>query len=116
MNRRTFGSLLIIALAGATLARAEQAKPKPAAKAPATFSGEITAIDAQAHTFTVRGPAASAREMKFRVEAGAKLMIDGRSKSINDLARGEHVKVTYTGTGDLLTATAVTVEQPRKKG
>jgi hypothetical protein len=116
MNRRTFVSLLIVALAGTALARAEQAKPKPAAKSPMTFSGEITAVDAQARTFTARGPEASAREMKFRVEAGAKVMVNGHPKSINDLTRGEHVRVTYTGTGDLLTATAVTVEQPKKKG
>ena len=119
MNRKTLGSLVLIAVAGAVLVGAEQAKsqakPKPMAKTPATFSGEIVGVDAQAHTFTVRG-SDPAHEMKFRAEAGSKVIVNGQPKSVTDLTRGEHVKVTYTGAGDLLTATAVTIEQPKKKG
>lgn len=120
MNRRTLGILVLLATAFAVIVGAEQAKsqakPKPVAAAPQTFSGEIVAVDATAHTFTVRGSDVPAREMKFRAEAGAKVMVNGQSKSASDLARGEHVKVTYTGTGDVRTATAVTVEQQKKKG
>jgi hypothetical protein len=118
MNRKALGILVLIATAFAVLVGAEQAKsqakPRPAAKAPTTFSGEITAVDAQAHTFAVRGP--DGHEMKFRAEAGSKVIVNGQPKAVTDLARGEHVKVTYSGSGDVLTATAVTVEQPKKKG
>jgi hypothetical protein len=118
MNRKAAGILVLIATAFAVLVGAEQAKsqakPKPMAKAPATFSGEIVTVDAQAHTFAVRGP--DGHEMKFRAEAGSKVMVNGQPKSVTDLTRGEHVKVSYTGSGDVLTATAVTVEQPKKKG
>lgn len=120
MNRKTLGSLVLIAVAGAVLVGAEQAKsqakPKPMTKTPTTFSGEIVAVDAQAHTFTVRGSEIPAHEMKFRAEAGSNVIVNGQPKPVTDLTRGEHVKVTYTGAGDVLTATAVSVEQPKKKG
>ncbi len=73
-------------------------------------------MDTQAHTFTVRSNEAPAHDMKFRAESGAKVMVNGQAKSAGDLVRGEHVKVTYTGTGEVRTATAVTVEQAKKKG
>jgi len=118
MNRKALGILVLIATAFAVFVGAEQAKsqakPKPMAKAPTTFIGEIVSVDGQARTFAVRG--SDGHEMKFRAEAGSKVMVNGQPKAIADLARGEHVKVTYTGSGDVLTATAVTVEQPKKKG
>ncbi len=118
MNRKALGGLVLIVTACAVLVGAEQAKSqakqKPMAKAPTTFSGEIVSVDGQAHTFAVRG--ADGHEMKFRAETGSKVMVNGQPKTVTDLTRGEHVKVTYTGSGDVLTATSVTVEQPKKKG
>jgi hypothetical protein len=113
--------LVLLGTAFAVMVGAEQAKsqakPKaPVAAAPLTFSGEIVAMDAKAHTFTVRSSEAPAHEMKFRADAGAKVMVNGQSKSVGDLIQGEHVKVTYTGTGDVRTATSVTADQPKPKG
>lgn len=117
MNRKTLGILILVATAGAVIVGAEQAKsqakPKPMAKTPATFSGEIISVDTAAHTFTVRSAVSPSQEMKFRAE-GSRVMINGQSKPVTDLSRGQHVKVAYTGTGDVLTATAVTLQQPKK--
>jgi predicted lipoprotein len=88
MNRQTLGILVLLATAFAVIVGAEQAKsqPKPAPKAVATaplrFSGEIVAVDTQAHTFTVRSTEATAHDMKFRAESGAKVMVNGQAKSV----------------------------------
>lgn len=120
MNRRAWGVLVLLATAGAVVVGAEQAKsqvkPRLMAAMPETFRGEIVAVDSKDHTFTVRSTESPAREMKFRAEASAKVTVEGQAKSARDLTRGEHVTVTYTGSGDVRTATAVTVEKPKMKG
>jgi hypothetical protein len=114
------GLLVLLATAGAVVVGAEQAKsqvkPRPLAAMPETFRGEIVAVNAQDHTFTVRSAEIPAREMKFRAEASLKVTVNGQEKPARDLTRGEHVTVTYTGSGDVRAATAVTVEKPKTKG
>jgi hypothetical protein len=120
MNRKTLATLILIASAGAVIVGAEQAKSqakaKPVPKTPTMISGEIVAVDAATHTFTLRTSEIPARELKFRAQAGSKVLVNGQSKAVTDLTRGERVKVSYTGSGAVLDATAVTLEQPRKKG
>jgi hypothetical protein len=120
MNRRAWGVLVLLATAGAVVVGAKQAKSrvKPGAMTAMleTFRGEIVAVDSRDHTFTVRGTETPAREMKFRAEASLEVTVEGQAKSARDLTRGEHVTVTCTGSGDVRTATGVTVEKPKMKG
>jgi hypothetical protein len=58
-----------------------------------TFKGEISSIDAEAHTFNVKGE--DSKEMTFHVSEEAKVRIDGEQKALADLGEGVPVTVTY---------------------
>lgn len=68
------------------------------------FEGDIVAVDSQAHVFTVKG---SSGEEKFYVEPGSRLYIGGEAKMLSQLAKGEHVTVTYESNNSKQMATQV---------
>ncbi len=65
-----------------------------------TFEGEITAIDEEAKTFTVKG---EDKEMTFLAKEG-KVRLDGDAKALTDLATGANVTVTFMSKDDKHTA------------
>jgi hypothetical protein len=93
MNKSTYVlvTLLSFVLSGVALA-GNSRKGKEEMK----FTGDIISVDTQTHTFTVRNQEnGQTREMKFYVDAGAKIMVDGERKMLINLEKGEWVTVTY---------------------
>jgi hypothetical protein len=65
-----------------------------------TFEGEVTAVDEEAKTFTVKG---EAKEMTFLAKEG-KVRLDGGAKALTDLKTGTNVTVTFVSKDDKHTA------------
>lgn len=64
------------------------------------YQGNITAVDTKTHTFTVKGTEkGETAEMKFHVDKTSAISIDGERKIFGELAKGDHVEVTYGSSG-----------------
>jgi Cu/Ag efflux protein CusF len=100
-------TVLVLSLAGSVMAGQMGQLDKLKKKAEEavegmTFTGEVSAVDAEAHTFTVKGE--DSKEMTFHVSEEAKVRIDGEQKALADLAEGAQVSVTYMTKDDKNTA------------
>ncbi len=70
-----------------------------------TYSGEITAVDNAARTFSVKGAAgAQPAELKFHVAPSIQVMVDGEVKLFAELEKGDEVTVSYRSAGEKATA------------
>ena len=65
----------------------------PTLAADKTFTGDIVAINVDAHTFTVKS--AAGVEKTFHAEATTKFVIEGVQKLFLDLRKGDSVSITY---------------------
>jgi hypothetical protein len=92
-------------------AKAQTEKPAKAAK-PMSAHGSIVKSDASSVTIkTAKG------EESFAIDANTKITQAGKTITASDLTSGENASVSYTKTGDQMTATkiAVTPKKPAAK-
>ena len=73
------------------------------------MSGEITRLDASAHTLAVKETAAPRHELQLKLKTDAQIVANGKPEAFGDLKAGEKVKVSYTGTGAKREATRIEV-------
>ena len=95
MLRTTMALVASLGLLLAGQAGAGEAKAKKAQKE-MTFEGDITAVDVPTNEFTVKSrEKGAASEMTFHVSRPVSVRIDGEIRPLRELAKGEHVTVTY---------------------
>ncbi|PYQ13432.1 MAG: hypothetical protein DMH00_04450 [Acidobacteria bacterium] len=74
-----------------------------AAKPHATHvSGEVVSVDAANSSFVVRETLKdkSTKEITINCEPGTKIMMTGKASTLNELAAGDHVTVSYSPSQD----------------
>src|SRR5262245_944207 len=87
--------LLIVAVFGTVGAFAATAKAKPKTKAE-TAVGEITAVDAQTMTLSLK---VKDQNERFTLNKNANLTSNGKAIQVSDLKVGEQIEVWYTHEG-----------------
>jgi hypothetical protein len=110
--RRIFTVLAVFLMAGTfafaqatpTKQTATKKAPKAAAAAPKAMKAMGSVVSADASTLTLK---AKASEEKFALGADTKIKVDGKDATAADLAAGQTATVTYTKSGDTMTATQV---------
>ena len=112
--RRIFTILAVILMVGTfayaqTAPAGQTAKPKAtksATKAPKTMTARGSIVKSDAASVTIKTAKA---EDTFAINADTKITKAGKAITAADLAAGENAAVSYTKTGDQMTATKIAV-------
>jgi hypothetical protein len=73
-----------------------------------SFEGMVVAVDLNEHTFTVKHEEkGNVKEMKFHVDPGSKIFINGERQLLSAMRKGDEVNVSYTGAEGMPVATHV---------
>jgi Cu/Ag efflux protein CusF len=106
------GMALLFACAVASFAvAAEKKTPRPGSH---HVTGEVVSVDATAKTITVKE---KDKDVTFTLAEKAKVMIHGKTGSLDELKAGDHVTVRYTEKDGAEIAQEVsTAKTPAKKG
>jgi hypothetical protein len=100
-----FVSFLALGAAGVATAAGSAMEHKPMdAK---SMTGEITAVNADSGTFTVKPAEAGAQSVTFHTDGATKFQRDGKESSESSLSTGAKVTVQYESKDGQLVALAV---------
>ncbi|HVT16601.1 MAG TPA: hypothetical protein VHQ90_10555 [Thermoanaerobaculia bacterium] len=81
----------------------------------AAYNGEVTAVDATAKTFTVKGKGKKAAEKTLSVDADTKYWLDGKAATWDDVKSGLWASGTSHKDGDKNVASTVKLKTPKAK-
>jgi hypothetical protein len=79
------------------------------------YSGEITAVDATAKTFTIKGKGKKATEKTISTDADTKYWLDGKAATWDDVKVGLWASGTSHKDGDKNEANTVKLKTPKAK-
>jgi hypothetical protein len=107
-----FAALLILSCASVFAAES-----KSSAKPHSTHvAGEVVSVDAANNSFVVRETLKdkSTKEITIDCQPGTKIMLTGKTATLNELMAGDHVTVAYTASNGKNMAQSVSIAKPPK--
>jgi Cu/Ag efflux protein CusF len=114
--RKTVALVMALFVACAVVSFATAAQKKGGAKAPTAkhVTGEVVSVDATAKTITVKG---KDKDLTFTLADNAKVMVQGKAGSLDQLKAGDHVSVKFEEKDGAEIAQEIhTSKAPAKKG
>ena len=108
-----FAALFVLSCASVFAAEAKS----PSKPHSTHVSGEVVSVDAGNNSFVVRETLKdkSTKEITIACQAGTKIMVAGKTATLNELMAGDHVTVAYTASKDGKNmAQSVSIAKPHK--
>jgi hypothetical protein len=109
-----FAALLVVSCVS-VFAASNSSSSKSSKSHSSHVTGEVVSVDAANNSFVIRETLKdkSNKEITVTCEAGTKVMVAGKTATMNELAAGDHVTVQYSPSADgKIMAKSVSIAKP----